>query len=158
LAAPPTYSGTLISVEAKARPLGEVVGQISRDSGFMFQMDDAWRSHPVTVSIANTPLELGLKRILTGLNHAVLFRPGSTIQIVVIDAARATRDAPPGQTPAGIGAQRPSLRNPIDRGPRITLPAPPPGGPPAPALNEDGDDAPDAPPPAADPAPQPPKD
>ncbi len=137
---------TLISVEAKARPLGEILSQISRDTGYVFQMEDSWRSHPVTVSLVNAPLDFGLKRILSGLNHAIVYLPGPTIKIVVI------ADAPPGPTATGPGTPRPSLRKPIDRGPQTPSPAPP-----APAPGGDDQDSEDENPPAEEPPPAPPQ-
>lgn len=136
----------LISIEAKARPLGEVLNQISRESGYVFQIEDSWRSHRVTVSLVNAPLDFGLKRVLSGLNHAIVYLPGPVVKIVVI------ADAPPGQATTAPGAPRPSLRKPIDRGPQPPQPAPP-----APSPAEESDDSDDDSPPAEGQTPPPPR-
>ena len=143
-----------ITIDAKARPLGEVLNQISRESGVVFQLDDAWRRHPVTVSLVNAPFEQGLKRILAGLNHAVVTLPGPVVRIVVVG------EAPPGQASPPPGAPLPSLRKPLNRGPQTAPPAPPVRAPAEETVQapveEPQDETEEPPPPTEEPVRQPP--
>jgi type II secretory pathway component GspD/PulD (secretin) len=119
-----------ISVSVQARPLGEVLDKIARDTGRMFLYDSVWRSHPVTVSFENTPLRLGLKRVLEGLNSAIVFRPNGSVQLIIIGSAKA------GASPAGPPTAAPVPRMPVEREPMI---APrPPIPPPQPAAESSG--------------------
>jgi hypothetical protein len=123
-----------VSVSAKGKPLGEVLDAIGREAGRQFHMDPAWRGHSVTVEFQDTPLDTALKRVLDGLNSAIIYRPDASIRLVIIGtppAGGAAPSAPPPKT---------SLRRPIDRGP-IAPPRgsiPPPAGIPPPEGANDG--------------------
>lgn len=104
-----------VSVTVKGRPLGEVLDKITLETGRVFVMDGAWRSHPVTVSFEDTPLSQALKRILDGLNSAIIFQRDASIRLVIIDNPPAGAGAAAGAP--GALPPRTSLRKPIDRGP-----------------------------------------
>jgi hypothetical protein len=114
-AAQPSPPDQRVSVSVKSRPLGEVLDKITRETGRVFVMDSAWRSHSVTVSFEDTPLSQALKRILEGLNSAIIFQRDTSIRLVIIDNPPAGAGAAAGAP--GAPPPRASLRKPIDRGP-----------------------------------------
>jgi len=72
-----------ISLKVKNQPLGDVLKQITLDTGFKFKLNDKWSIYPVNASIENMPLHRGLKLILQGLNHAIIYESDESIKIVV---------------------------------------------------------------------------
>jgi hypothetical protein len=72
-----------ISLKVKNQPLGDVLKNISLDTGFKFKLNDKWSIYPVNASIENMPLHRGLKLILKGLNHAIIYESDKRIKIVV---------------------------------------------------------------------------
>jgi len=73
-----------ISLEVKNQPLGDVLKKISLDTGFKFKLNDQWRIHPVVnVTMKNISLHRGLKIILKGLNHAIIYESGKSIKIAI---------------------------------------------------------------------------
>jgi hypothetical protein len=73
----------LISLDIKNQPLGEVLENISAETGYQFSIDKSWNDFPVTASIKNEPLYRGLKRILRNLNNAVIYGSDGTIKIKI---------------------------------------------------------------------------
>jgi hypothetical protein len=72
-----------ISLEAKNQPLGDVLKKISLDTGYKFRLNDQWRIHPVNATMKNISLHRGLKIILKGLNHAIIYESGKSIKIAI---------------------------------------------------------------------------
>jgi hypothetical protein len=75
------------SVEVRDIPLAQVLNQVSRETGCRFEVDPAWNQHPVTASFRNLPLGKGLKRILSDLNHALVYESRQVIKIVIFGQA-----------------------------------------------------------------------
>ena len=91
----------IISLNVKDRPLGEVLGSITKSTGREFLLDDGWRAYPVTTVIEETPLHIGLKRVLSGLNHAIVYRSDGRIRILIYETVPAGRSA---QSRPGAGS------------------------------------------------------
>jgi len=72
-----------ISLEVENQRLGDVLKIISLDTGFKFKLNDQWSTYPVNASIENKPLNRGLKLILQGLNHAIIYESDKSIKIMV---------------------------------------------------------------------------
>jgi hypothetical protein len=72
-----------ISLKVKNQPLGNVLKKITQDTGFKFRLNAQWSVYPVNASIENMPLHRGLKLILQGLNHAIIYESDKSIKIVV---------------------------------------------------------------------------
>jgi len=72
-----------ISLKVKNQPLGDVLEIITLDTGFKFKLNDPWSTYPVNTSIENMPLHRGLKLILQGLNHTIIYGSDKGIKIVV---------------------------------------------------------------------------
>ena len=77
----------LITLDITKKPLGEVLDEISEETGYLFHIDEGWDSFPVTASIKNEPLHKGLKRILRNLNTAVIYGADQTINIRIYGQA-----------------------------------------------------------------------
>ena len=72
-----------ISLKVKNQPLGDVLKKLTLDTGFKFKLDNKWRIYPVNASIENMSLHRGLKLILQGLNHAIIYESDNSIKIMV---------------------------------------------------------------------------
>lgn len=89
-----------ISLSLLNQSLGEVLNKIAQDTGYTFELKDEWKSYPVNASIQNLPLSQALKRILTSLNHAIIYESEKKIHILVYGKADAReRDSHPVQSP-----------------------------------------------------------
>ncbi len=107
----------LISLDANNQPLGEILDDISAETGYQFRIDESWNDFPVTASIKNEPLHKGLKRILRNLNSAVIYGPDRTIRIKIYDQEKSTGQ-PAGQAIVNRSYEE-TLRQPvISRNPR----------------------------------------
>ena len=78
-----------ISLDVKDQPLGEVLEDLSAETGYRFRIDERWNNFPVTASMKNEPLHQGLKRILRNLNNAVIYGSDKTIRIKIYDQQKA---------------------------------------------------------------------
>jgi len=80
----------LISLDIKNKPLGEVLEDISAETGYQFSIDESWNKFPVTASIKNEPLHKGLQRILRNLNNAVIYGSDGTIKIKIYEREKSS--------------------------------------------------------------------
>jgi hypothetical protein len=80
-----------ISLTADNEPLGDVLSVITRDTGYLFNLDSKWQDHPVSATIGNLPLEQGLKRLLRSLNHTIIWDADKTVTIMVFGKADPAR-------------------------------------------------------------------
>lgn len=80
----------LISLDIKNKPLGEVLEDISAETGYQFSIDESWNKFPVTASIKNEPLHRGLQRILRNLNNAVIYGSDGTIKIKIYEREKSS--------------------------------------------------------------------
>ena len=76
-----------ISLRVKNQRLGEVLKKITQETGIKFKLNDQWNTYPVNASIENMPLNRGLKLILQGLNHAIIYESDKIIKIMVYGKA-----------------------------------------------------------------------
>jgi hypothetical protein len=74
-----------ISLKVENQPLGEVLKKIASDTGFKIKLNKQWSIYPVNASIEDMPLHQGLKLILRGLNHAIIYESDKSIKIVVYE-------------------------------------------------------------------------
>ena len=136
-----------VSLNVKDRPLGDVLALISRATGCEFLLEPSWQKVPVTANLENAPLSVALKRVLSGLNHAIVYQPQNRVKIVIYEASppRAAPGMPPALGPAPPLPARTPARPPQPGIPPARLPEPadplpaPPPEPPdaAPAPDED---------------------
>ena len=80
----------LISLDIKNQPLGEVLENISAETGYQFSIDESWNDFPVTASVKDEPLHRGLQRILRNLNNAVIYGSDGTIEIKIYDQEKSS--------------------------------------------------------------------
>lgn len=80
----------VISLDIKNQPLGDVLEQISAETGYEFSIDESWTNLPITASIKNMPLHVGLKRILRNFNNAVIYGSDGVIKIKIYDREKSS--------------------------------------------------------------------
>lgn len=78
-----------ISLTVTNEPLGEVLDNITADTGYQFRLNSKWEAWPVSATIVNLPLEQGLKRLLRSLNHSIVWETDQTITIMVFGKSEA---------------------------------------------------------------------
>jgi hypothetical protein len=91
------YKDGLLSVEARERPISEVLGQIAGAANLIIVLLDPINSVTISVNMANTPLDEGLRTILKGHNHLVIYNPGKEVPGVWILRQPKTRLADNGK-------------------------------------------------------------
>jgi hypothetical protein len=104
---------SLITMNVKNMPLGEVLEKIEEATDLKFNIDEQWKDIPVSVTLDNAPLDKALKRILVNLNNVVIYGANDQVKIVVFGKAE-----PSG--PSGRPAGPPSYKQPLP------MPQPPP--------------------------------
>lgn len=85
--------GEAYSLQVSKKPLKNVLDELSALSGITFIYDDDWGDFPITVQFKNIELEPALKRILTNLNHAVIFNPDGSITIRIYEVVNRQRNS-----------------------------------------------------------------
>ena len=79
------HNEPVFSLTANADPLGDLLQDITRQTGYQFTLNSQWADHPVSAAITNVPLEQGLKRLLRSLNHTIIWESDRRIIITVVD-------------------------------------------------------------------------
>lgn len=110
------------SLDVRGMPLGEVLKKISGDTGYRITVDSEWTGWPVSGSFKNLPVNQGLRRILSSLNHSIVFNEADRRITIVIKsspddetlkagaAPLAINSHPPGESNHGRAASRDSTR------------------------------------------------
>jgi len=80
-----------ISLNVKNKPLGDVLKNISQETGYKFKVNDQWSHYPVYASLENMPLHQVLKRILDKLNHVIIYESDKRINIVIYAKADSSK-------------------------------------------------------------------
>jgi type II secretory pathway component GspD/PulD (secretin) len=62
-----------LSLNLNEEPLGEVLKKISNDTGYKIMIDPVWTGVPVSASFKSLPIDQALQRILSKLNHSLIF-------------------------------------------------------------------------------------
>jgi hypothetical protein len=75
------------SLDARGVPLGEVLKKISEDTGYQITVDPEWTGWPVSGSFKNLPVNLGLRRIFSNLNHSIVFNEADRRIAIVIKSS-----------------------------------------------------------------------
>jgi hypothetical protein len=111
----------VIKLTVNNQPLGEVLGAITAETGYEFNINEQWESHPVSATIDNLPLEQGLKRLLRNLNHTIIWDSNQIITIMVYGNtdstshhSRISHAAPPRSIPAVPPAETEDFDEPQD--------------------------------------------
>ena len=86
-----TSDEPVFSLTAEAEPLGDLLQDITRQTGYQFTLNGRWQDHPVSAAITNLPLEEGLKRLLRSLNHTIIWESDRRITIMVFGRADPVR-------------------------------------------------------------------
>ncbi|BBO75844.1 hypothetical protein DSCW_32610 [Desulfosarcina widdelii] len=146
-----TTQDPLISITAVNQPLGEVLDQITGETGYQFNLDSKWEDHRVSATLNQIPLERGLKRLLRSLNYSIIWESDNTVTIVVYGKSEPGRDqgavsfAPPPQEvpaePEPALEVEPEDEQPSDRSETEALEPPSVGGPPSIEESEEAEPA-----------------
>jgi len=78
-----SVDGPMINLTVENQPLGDVLGEITRETGYRFNLSKEWHDFPVSAAIDDLPLEQGLNRLLRNLNHTVVWEADQTVSIMV---------------------------------------------------------------------------
>ena len=62
-----------VSISVVDEPLNQILGRISKASGYEIVFDEKWGDVPVSLSFKNQPLDKALNRVLANWNHAVVW-------------------------------------------------------------------------------------
>jgi hypothetical protein len=73
-----------ISLNVREESLINVLDRISDITGYHLEIQEQWNDIPITTSFANLSLDSALNRVLSGLNHAVIYESDETIKIIII--------------------------------------------------------------------------
>ena len=75
------------SLEVDQQPLGEVLQEISKATGYEITVDKEYAKQPITVSLKNVTVEEGLRRILGKLSrYLVIDEAEKKISVRIVDA------------------------------------------------------------------------
>lgn len=80
-----------ITLSVQNQALGDVLEEISRETGYRFELDRNWQDHPVSAAISNLPIEQALKRLLRSLNYTILWEANRLVTIQVFGRADPNR-------------------------------------------------------------------
>ena len=75
----------LVSLNIRNAPLIEVLDNVSRTSGYEFIIDEIWDDLSITVTFEAIPLDQALKRILTNVNHAIVYKSDRKVLIRIYE-------------------------------------------------------------------------
>jgi hypothetical protein len=90
-AAPPE---PIITLTLTNETLGVALDTISRQAGVRINLDPRWKNHPVSADLKGMPFEKALKRLLSSLNHTIVWQAEDAITIMVFGESER---AAPGQ-------------------------------------------------------------
>ena len=62
----------VFSLDVKDKPLGKVLKEIEKSTGYKITVDDRWVNFPVWATLKNVGVEEGLRRLLRGFNYALI--------------------------------------------------------------------------------------
>ena len=83
-----------ITISVQNEPLGQVLEKIGGQTGYAFSIDVQWKTHPVSVSLHQTPMHKGLKRILADLNNVIIYESNNKVKIIILGKIDPGKRAP----------------------------------------------------------------
>jgi hypothetical protein len=122
----------IISLNVTAKPLGEVLKNISTATGCQFSINSSWEDYPITTSFQNKPLHKALKIILRNLNNAVIYGSERTVKIIIYNESASSEKAASQSVVIGPSAESMSSVSPAQEAtaPQPEVPMPPDSSPP----------------------------
>jgi hypothetical protein len=76
-----------ISLKAHQTNLGLVLEEISKKTATKIILEEKWTKVPVSIQLEKTPLQTALRRILNGLNNALIYQGQDTIRILIFESS-----------------------------------------------------------------------
>ena len=107
-----------VTLKVQNEPLGQVLDKIGDETGITFSVDVQWKTHPVSVTLYQTPLHKGLKRILANLNNVIIYESTDKVKIVILGKIEPTKKAtryqptPVYQQPGPAAVSKPEAEEP----------------------------------------------
>ena len=95
----------LLSLEFRETPLSEVLQRLTRETGYDFIYNSAWRGYRVSADLKQVTLYTALRQILSHLNHAVIQLPENKIKLVIMNSSIGQAGSSPG-APQSRGRDR----------------------------------------------------
>ena len=83
-----------VTISVQNEPLGQVLDKIGAETGIAFSVDVQWKTFPVSVSLYQTPLHKGLKRILANLNNVIIYESTDKVKIVILGKIEPSKQGP----------------------------------------------------------------
>jgi hypothetical protein len=82
-----------LSLQVVKMPLENVLSDLSQMTGVTFVYDKGWADLPITAQFKNIALEPALKRILSNLNHAIIYNADGSIMIRIYGTIAYEKDS-----------------------------------------------------------------
>jgi hypothetical protein len=73
----------IINLKLTNETLGAALDAISREAGVRISLDPRWKNHPVSANLKGMTFEKALKRLLSSLNHTIVWQAEDAITIMV---------------------------------------------------------------------------
>lgn len=93
-----------ISIQAENETLTNVLKKISQASGYEIEFDQAWGDHPININFSNETLEDALSRVLTNLNHALIWNDSEKKISIFINGSVSARRSGSSRSVGGSSA------------------------------------------------------
>jgi hypothetical protein len=110
--------GEGLSLQVVKAPLGNVLRDLSQQTGITFVYDKAWADLPITAQFRNIALEPALKRILSNLNHAIIYSTDGTVMIRIYGTVAYEKDSSTGSDRVRSFAEKNAAGRPEGLNPR----------------------------------------
>jgi type II secretory pathway component GspD/PulD (secretin) len=79
---------SVFSLDLKDEPLGEAVKKVSAITGYQIMINPEWGDWPISARLQNVTIDLGLRQILSKLNHFIVFSEAEHRISIVIESER----------------------------------------------------------------------
>lgn len=104
-----------VTINVVDEPLNQVLGRISKASGYEIVFDEEWGNVPVSLSFENEPLDKALNRVLANLNHAVVWNEEERKIRIFISGKTGAGRSPSSYSSGASGEGYPGTRMESDR-------------------------------------------
>lgn len=102
-----------VSLDLANSSLSAALENLTRQTGYQFDLGDQWKDHPITLKVREISLQECLQRLLEPFNYAIVLESDEHIALNIFGEQTAVRALP-------------ATRVPLPRSNQVTRPAPPP--------------------------------
>ena len=104
-----------VSISVVDEPLNQILGRISKASGYEIVFDEKWGDVPVSLSFKNQPLDKALNRVLANWNHAVVWNEEERKISIFISGKTGSNRSRSSYSSGGSGESYPGTGTESDR-------------------------------------------